>query len=426
MFPATLPIKTLTTRNPLFDAERMRRYDALYRGGSAAVALSRDMLFKRRLERVKADLFEERVKRTGYTPHGAVIDFLVAAVFLDEPRFVGHEYFEGLNDDADGNGLDLAALARQVLTETLLYGDAPGAYLVLDFDQETGVYSKPETLAARWRFLPAEVVDDWGPGWIRVHTLRQVRENPWSDANTVEQWAYLTDAEVATFSRVVGAKSGPATESVSGVVAAHDFKRCPAFSVRMSHAGMWVMDRIAPILEGLYNRESALTYALDQGCFPVPVLNREQETKSLICSETHAIKLRHGETFSFVAPPATVYDPAFKDLERLQTNLARAVHGLALEAAAKTQAPRQGAFAAAMQRGPLDALLWSFASPVRDLLETVARAVAQYQHIPEPKLEGFERFDASLDGLADAVGQGRPVAGTGAPADNAPPKSEVE
>jgi hypothetical protein len=420
--PGSASREVLSKTNPLFKADRLALYDAMYQGGSKADAVKAKILVRRKLEKRNEEIFQARLERSDYIPHGAVLDFLCAAVFLDEPHFEGTKYFQGLNDDCDGSGLDLGALARQILLETFLHGDAPGAYLALDFDVERGDYSKPDTLDARWRLLPAAVVDDWGPDWIRIHTVRVERTDPMDAGRTVERWVYVTADEIAEY-----VSTDPAAETVPGTVTAHTFGRCPVFRIRLSNAGMWVMDRIAPILRAMFNRESAVTFALDFGCFSVPVLKRAGVSKELICSETNAVKLLPGEDFSFAAPNPGAYQPGFDDLERLRTELARSIHGLALEAAAKTQAPRAGAFATAMQRGPLDAMLMSFAAPVRDVLECASRAVAEYRKEPAPVLKGFERFDASLDDLAEAVGQGaNPGAksrtqGSGAPADSAPP-----
>ena len=422
--PGTATRKALNRTHPLYKAERLEIYDALYQGGSLAAEVAPKILVKRKLEQRKPELFMQRLERSGYIPHGAILDFLCAAVFLDEPAFHGSEYFEGLNRDCDGAGLDLGALARQILLETFLHGDTPGAYLAIDFDVQRGDYTRPESLDARWRLLPASVVDDWGSDWLRIHTRRVERSGPMDEGALVDRWVYITADEVAEY--VAEAKDN--SETVPGAVTRHSFGRVPVFRIRLSHAGMWVMDRIAPILRALFNRESALTYSLDNGCFSIPVLKRSGGVKELICAETNAIKLLPGEDFGFAAPASAAYQPAFDDLSRLREELARAVHGLALEAAAKTQAPRAGAFATAMQKGPLDAMLASFAAPVRDVLESAARAVAAYRKEPEPTLSGFERFDSSLDDLAEAVGQGAsPGAksrsrGTGAPADSAPPE----
>jgi hypothetical protein len=422
--PGTANRKMLDRAHASFNAERLDIYDAIYQGGTRAEAVAPKILVRRKLESAKPELFAARLARSGFIPHGAILDFLCAAVFLDEPEFHGSEYFESLNRDCDGAGLDLGALSRQILLETYLHGDNPGAYLAIDFDVERGDYTKPESLDARWRLLPAACVDDWGPDWLRVHTRRVERDGPMDEGVLMDRWVYITADEIAEYTAAASDNS----ESVPGIVRPHTFGRVPVFRIRMSHAGMWIMDRIAPILKALFNRESALTYSLDNGCFSVPVLKRSGSVKNLICEETHAVKLLPGEDFGYAAPAAAAYQPAFDDLARLRDELARAVHGLALEAAAKTQAPRAGAFATAMQKGPLDAMLKSFAAPVRDVLESAGRAVAEYRKEPAPTLTGFERFDSSLDDLAEAVGQGAiPGAqsrsrGTGSPADSEPPR----
>lgn len=402
-FPAALERSTLDHANPAYRPDRMQLYDALYQGGTAAEAIADKILIKRKIEQSRPDMFADRKARSAYIPHGAILDVMVAAVFLDEPRFEGTEYFEGLNQDCDGSGLDLAALMRQVLLETLLHGDRPGAYLAIDFDEESGDYTKPATLDARWKLLPANLVVDWGADWVKVKTSRLERASPIDEGVNVTRWFFVTATEVAVYEQRQD-DQGKDVPRVS--LTAHSFGRCPVFRIRMSHAGMWAMDRLAPIFRAIYNRNSALAYALDMQSFAQAVLNRDGDTKDLICSETFAIKLRPGESFGYASTSSAIFQPSFDDLVRLSDEVKAAVHAMALEAATKTQSPRLGAFSAKLQATPAEALLLSFAAPVRDVFETAARAVAEYRHEPAPTLSGFARFSADLNDLTLAIGQG--------------------
>jgi hypothetical protein len=411
VLPNSIPLRNLKATSPAFDAAAISLNSAFYSGGDAFRRVADKVLHQRELEKRNPESFKNRCNKTAYVPHSAIIDYLCAAVFLDEPRIECPEdstgYWEGLNKNADGTGQDLATIARQLLLEVFVN---ERAYIALDFDSEVGAFDSGSTLDARWRFLPAGAVDDWGTGFYRIHLSLPVREEIWQPSTkTLEKWIYVTSTEVGTYEYIE--EPGKALDlktEIPGKVIAHNFGVIPVFPVRLSHGGMHVMGRIRPILEALFNRESAHAYSLDQGAFAIPVLNLiSTPITEVIAAESVAMKLTSGESLTYVSPDAAIYGASVADIDRLRTELARAVHGLALEAQAKTQAPRQGAFAAQIQRGPMDALLASYAAPIRDVLENVVEAVRVYRSDSfTPKLAGFNTFSADLSTLTAAVGQG--------------------
>jgi hypothetical protein len=211
----------------------------------------------------------------------------------------------------------------------------------------------------------------------------------------------LTDKQVAKYQFVkendpLKQVQGPHNAELVGLED-HDLGICPLIKLEISHPGMHVMNRIDQILIQLYNRESALQFALDQGCYSLLVLTlNTTDIGKVYASEVAALKLAVGEDAKFINPSTLIYDAAMKDLERSRTELARAVHGLSLEAAAKTQAPRATLGATKLQQGPMDALLASYAAPVKDVLlkAFTAIAVMRGEDPSKVELDGMDDFSA--------------------------------
>jgi hypothetical protein len=392
-FPAVIPLKDLTNTHTEYNAKTIQQHDALYAGGESFKKIASDFLFKRAIEIERPALYQNRLDRSPYTPHVSVIDFLVSAVMKKEPVVTGpSEYWESLNSDVDGDGTDLAQLARHLLLDALLHGRS---WLEIFKDDELPKDS-------RLQVVPAALVDDWGDGFARIHTKRTERDLLWGpDTREVERWSFLTDDEVAEYEFVKELNpiaGGTVNEQNATLVAteSHDLGICPLIKLQISGAHMHVMNRVQPILVQLYNRESALQFALDQGCFAQLVLKlNTSEITKIYASEVSAIHLQVGEDAQYISPNTLVFDAAMKDLDRSRTELARVIHSLSIEAAAKVQSPRATLGATKLQQGPTDALLSSYAAPVKDQLIKAFTAIAIMRN-EDPKsvvLEGMDEFN---------------------------------
>lgn len=406
-FPDVIPIKDLEFYNTEYNAKTIKKHEALYKGGEHFKKLAREFLSMREIEKIRPELYQQRIDRTAYVPHAAVIDFMVSAVMRKEPKVSGpSDYWDKLNTDADGDGTDLSMLARRLLLDALLHGRSwLEVYFGDDFipDNDTDVDAK-NTLDAKLQVIPPIMVDDYGDGFARIHTKCEERDPGmiWGPTTrTIERWNFLTDTQVAKYEFI---KENDPLKNIASNDAqlisleSHDLGICPLIKLEISHPGMWVMNRIDQMLVQLYNRESALQFALDQGCFSLLVLIlHATDIKTIYASEVAALKLTTGEDAKYISPPTSIYDAAMKDLDRSRTELARSIHGLSLEQAAKTQAPRATLGATKLQQGPQDALLASYAAPVKDTLIKAFNAIAVMRG-DDPakiKLEGMDDFSSS-------------------------------
>ena len=403
VFPTIIPIKDLEFYNTEYNAKTIKKHDALYRGGEHFKKCAKDFLSMREIEKVRPELYQQRIDRTAYVPHASVIDFMVSAVMRREPVVTGpSDYWDTLNTDADGDGTDLPMITRHLLLDALLHGRSwLEVYFGEDYipDNDTDVDAE-NTQDAKLQVVPPSMVDDWGSGFARIHTKQDERNDDmiWGPTTrTVERWNFLTDTQVAKYQFVrendpLKNKSEHNADLVS--LENHDLGICPLIKLEISHPGMWVMNRIDQMLVQLYNRESALQFALDQGCFSLLVLIlNTTDIKTIYASEVAALKLSTGEDAKYIAPPTSIYDAAMKDLDRSRTELARSCHGLSLEAASKTQAPRATLGATKLQQGPQDALLASYAAPVKDVLLKAFHAIAV--------MRGEDPSKVKLDGMDD-------------------------
>lgn len=397
-FPNTISRQELQVTNPEYNSKQLQLHEALYVGGDQFKNVASSILWKMEYEISEPSFFTKRLAKSVYVPHVAVVDFLLSAIFVNEPVVSGpSDYWQTLNEDADGNGTDLSAITKQLMLDVLLHGRS---FLQIFVDEN----NEP-----RLQVVPTALVDDWGCDWARIHTVSNERPADLLWGKTTigrECWTFLTADTIAQYEHISGQET---TDARLVDNTQHEFGICPVIQLLPSHKGMHVLGRIEPLLIQLYNQESALQFGLQQACFAMPVLKVGTNTdiSKIFASEVRALKLSPEESFEYVTPDTKIFDTTMADLERLRTELARCVHGLALEVAAKTQAPRQGAFAAQIQRSPLEALLASYAASTIDTLEKAFAAIATFrnENPDSVELSGMDKFNGNLEELQNAIGQ---------------------
>ena len=251
IFPASIPAQDLAKPGSGYDADKINRYDALYKAGDAFRALIDEFLTKRKIEEDGGSAhYTERKKNAAYIPRGAgLIDWLTAAVFKDEPRIVTacatcsagtpptvdaqgistpgttgtrtttskcicpkcgtkvapeHEFWLNLNENCDGRGHSFPEVCRDGLREILIQHRA---YFAVDFIYEESQAADRESFDAMISCLCAAPVDDWqfdSQGrlqWIRRHTSELVRPTAAWEQPTQERhcWTFFADDAVAVY-----------------------------------------------------------------------------------------------------------------------------------------------------------------------------------------------------------------------------------
>lgn len=404
MFPATIKIENLLAVSGGYSLDGIQKYNDLYRGGQDFKSRIDRYLLKRKIEESTLGTsrqYEERKKRAWYTPHVAgLVDWIVAAVFQSPPVVVsGEEYWAGLNANADGRGIDISALCRVLLLETLLQGRA---YVALDFPDAVeqtsfALQKKTGALDAKLSVLTAAEVDDWDETFIRTHTVSFERENPYTPPNVeVHRWTISTADSVAIYkARVkIGEHLDKAGEAILDSEQIHSLGVIPIFKVNIPD-GMWLMNRVSEIVLAIFHRESARTWYLDSGAYQVPVLKSPRKFSDTVLPDEAFMHLNPElqEEFGFRGPDSTISDALDKDCERLIENLFRSVQAMTLAAPMKDDHGRQSGVAKFRDMMSLATLLGAYASALRDCLEQAVQTIAKARGETAPQIYGLDKFD---------------------------------
>lgn len=444
--PNSIPVDELRQTNPCYDAEKIRRHAALYEGGSAFRAQVEKMLVKRQLEEQStqlfngAALFRERTKRAWYVNRaGGFVDYACAKVLGDSPRIVVGEgvpddvrsYWEGMNDDADGLGTSLLEIARELLKDAFVHGRA---YLDADYASKQSVPGDPATSKAVMRVIPMSSVEDWDVaadgslGWVKRHTVGIVR-NPakqWMSEQSSEHfWTFFQPEEIVVYKAISETRAAPTEGNALVFSRTEHMFGMPVFDLRLPK-GFHLLDRIEDVALALYNAECDKASLMSASAFQVPTLTGVNRTVGeLQLSEWGALVLRDQENFKFTSPDTGVYDAMFKNIDSLRQSLFEVVQAMARDASTLPQAGRLSGAAVAEMRDPMQVLLMTFASPVRDCLTRWIRAVQKHrgESKHDVSLEGLGRVDASMsevrgilqadggqNGAADAAADGSAAA----------------
>ena len=404
-----MTVKTLNSAHPGYDAGKIQRYQALYCGGDLFRKHIDKFLIRRRSEEkqikglASVDMFRERAKWAQYINRaGGLIDWFKAAVFpglrlvvenADDERA---DYWIKLNDDADGRGRPLDMVARDVLVQALVHGRA---YLRAHVRADEATRSDPDSYRVWMRPLPPASVIDWEAAadededldWVKVYSSTPQRspgEAFGESASTLHRWVVITESEIATYEAVQqGMEPLDDGMIVEGVIRRHDFGALPVFGLRVT-PDQWVMDRISDVVVSLYNAEAALSYALMMQAYAQPVFHLvDSDLSKIVASEAQAIRLDAGEKFEYVTPPANVFEPLAKNIERLKSAFYEVLQAMAINAASIPQAGRLSGAAVAKMRDPMRVLLASFAAPVLEAMRRWVRAVQAYRGDEDLQIE---------------------------------------
>jgi len=414
-FPPKIEIRDIEKTNPSYCPDKIKDYNALYEGGDKFRDSIEHFLKKRKSDKTDMSDYHARAERAPYCNHaGGLIDWLTAAVFRDEPAFVvddsasdqTKEYWEGLNDDANGLGWNLSAVAREALRQVLLQGRS---YISVDFVNPTGTFADIDTMAAVIANIKAIEVDDWEIKdgvlqWVRLHNVESVRDEGNKYLQGCKErhtWTYYDGKNIAIYEAY---KENAAWQSDCAMLAednSHDYPQLPVYEISVT-PGQWVMERIRDVVVAIFNRDAAVCKYLDDGAFQMFILNVEQnrDLGDIVMTDITGLKLNIGETADWKAPEAGFYDPMHKDQINLKENLYEVIQSTAMNAAAIPQAGRLSGAAVNAFRDPLHVLLDSFAWPIRDSFVRLKNDLAKYRG-EDPKLIKVTGMGEYVVGMSD-------------------------
>lgn len=440
IFPASIPIEDIRKTNSRFNGEKYEKYRAMYKAGEYFKAMQDEFLVKRALESGDtgtsnvggAAQYKERKKRAYNIPRGSgLIDWMASEGTKDPVKIAvdgkikgekdpetgeEHEvdeenYWFRLVDNADGLGRDATSIATTLVREAQLFGRA---YLYAYFPEEVANPADDDSMTAWMRVLPTDSVDDWEYAatgelaWIRVHSVEYIRSVWYKQPDTERHsWCFIDKERIACYTADKKVGEQFKTEDVARLAydTPHDFGRIPVFPVEVED-GINVMDRIYDVLKALYNREASITWALDQSAYSLLVFNlNNTQINEVYSSEVCAVKLGADEKVGFESPNPQIFDPLFKDCDRLRTALYEVLQATAITAASQTQNARQSASAKTLDMDLIQSLLRAYVVPVRNAMRTWVEAVKEYRGDTESvELSGLTSISTTLQQLEALIG----------------------
>lgn len=398
--PQDLTVKTLKSVNPKIDLGEIDLLMALYAGGKRFEKFKPEFLIHREAETLGLANIESRLKRAQYVNRAAgLVDWIVSSATAGNPRIEGvDEYWQQLNENADGMGTPFSSVVRQLLADMLV---ARWPYV-----EARSIDDEPYTI---WRRDPETVYDfqndDNGQlTWIKTVCEQQARSTNYAapDRNRIITTYY---DDKSTVSYVVFKNSSGQYTSEDGTVLtddtlispepslsvySHDFGAVPIFRGNATKTH-WLMDRISEALKAIYNTEVDLSFSLSQCAYAQLVFELDSATRAnnIVRSESGAWVLQTGEKAMYLAPPNTAFDGLFKNLERLNKSLGESLQMMAAETAAIPQAGRLSGEAVKEHRKPLDSLVQAIVWPVEDMLNRCLKQIAEIGNYDVPKIVGL-------------------------------------
>lgn len=414
--PQSMKVKDLERTHKDYRADLLTKHQDLYEGGERFERNKDRYLRKRALDQ-DTEYRKSRVACAHYTPHSAgAIDWLCAAAFQAEPALLAKgdgaqaEYWHGLNADADGTGRDLAAIARSRLLELMLH---QRSYFAIVFPKTKESSDRAQQRAAgglsgRLCELDAKDVDDWEHDesgnlvWIRIHTVEQIRANPFGPMDSEKHtWTFVTKelSKKYTASRKLEQNGTPAAWKVDQLAAGesdepHQMGELPIVAIEVPN-GLWVMQRLAATALAIFNREASLEFALDTSAYALPVIRSKRPIKGMVASELGALRIDPEDSAGFLESSGKHFEVLASRVEVLKADLFLAIQAMALQAAAKDDNGRQSGVAKFRDFGAITTLLSAFAAAMRDALE---KAIAKIKKVRDEEkvevtLQGLDKFD---------------------------------
>lgn len=384
-----------------------------------------------------SDQFSRRCKRSAYAPIGSgMIDFMKAAIFQEELWLQKSDkekdaYWDKLNVDADGRGNSLDSVGQDFLLgglidfrSYLLIND-PSPKQYAEGEERSPIQKERGELDSKISYLGAKDVGDWGCDergvleWVRVDRRCLKRSQPWLQPDKEERcWIYVTAECFYQYEVEWFIKDGPPNEKTpialsvgSGNPHGLTYNGQPTMPVIQLplQRGLHLMDRLSEIILGIFNRQSAATWSLDQMAFAIfCVMTSKTNLGDMVIPEISGLKLEVGDTADFKAPEVAIHAAQLADVERLVQELSLVIQAMVLVAAAKDDQGRKSGIAKKLDFSALTTLLSAYAAPVRKSVERAVQIIKEHRDEQgmDIAVEGLKNFSVqSIESMiANATG----------------------
>ena len=428
--PESIPVASLLKTHPEYNpklqmpvgvtAPSLTVYNDLYVGGAAFDANQNWYLERRPTDSIP-EVRAARLRCAAYVNHvAAIVDWMAGDIFTQEPAIEGpegNEYWNLLNDNADGSGRDFGAVIYQAALSCMKFGRA---YLALDFPDApadslaTSKSSSPrENRGKADAYLcafDADAVDDWqldengALKWVRVHTVEHMRPmygiGDWRNRHT---WTYLFKDGKETYTALTGPNSAQFDSSTNAMGTATTYNyggALPVIPVQIP-AGLWVLNRIYRGALAVFNADAASTSLHRQTCLQVPVIISDSPAKVLTISEYAALHLSLGSTFGFQGPQGPALADARAFGEAQESKLYKTMQALPLLAPGQVQNARQSGSAKEQDLSAPKVMVNAYRAALNDAAETAIRLLQQ--------VRGEEDLEITITGLESKAPEQNPL-----------------
>lgn len=417
--PDSIPLADLLATHPEYNPAvstpsganigELRKHRDLYEGGQSFHE-NKIKYLRARMQDKNPDYLRARLGCAYYGRETTqLINWLAGDIFKAEPGIeeTGDPYWDGLNDDADGGGKDLAALLHDVLISIMVYRRG---FLAVTFPGQGG-----DTLAdskkaggkadGKIGSYCAEDVDDWSdddlgnPEWVRIHKVMQIRtgtaqaekeRHTWTYISTKGQRSYSADKEIGKDwpdkKAFVAADSDVKTFNYDG--------KLPVIRVEIPK-GLWVSDLLADMQLALFNAQAGVTFSHENNCYQFLALTGDTKPATLDLSELNALWLGLGGGANYVSPSGTPFEQLKSYATGIKDALFLAVQAMLLQAASKDEHGRQSGVAKQRDMEPARVLLSCYRGRMRDALEKaldIIKFIRREEDLELP-LKGLEHED---------------------------------
>ncbi len=343
--PASLPVHAaLEPVHEKYDVALIDTINALY-DSREFVKRKQQWLTPRSADATSPGYLNARVACASYVNEfAAKLDDVCGEVLSDPPRIVIHPgindpraaFWERLNENADGCGNDLKAVAENALLETLKHGRAyfivklPGAPMF-----EGSLFDVKASGAMEFKIgtLDAREVEDWeydAAGnlvMLRHHCMELERTKPYLPANVERHtWTFFRSEGVYTY--VARRPYQPVRLNIVGsqgwsnrdVATLQSFQQNPLECINVFPLACRdfysLGHRLQGPARGLFNASAARSFAIEKGSLNMPVVATAESVKNLVLNECGFINVGLGGSFKWGSSAGKCLQRASRPVQR--------------------------------------------------------------------------------------------------------------
>lgn len=366
------------------------KYNDLYVGGEQFIANGSSYLIARQNE--ASDVYQERLARVFYENYvGSIIDWYATTLFRREPVILceglgtaGLSFYSRFADDCDLRGSTLSDFFRRQLIESLV---CRRSYIVVEFPRaETRPRTKAEEEAlgisrAYLNHYPALALTNYERNergefdWVVLRTERTVAAGSKGEPSVIQRWVRYDRQRFAVYeTRSGGDGKKECTLLDEGEHGLATLNRVPVYELGVSD-GMWLMNKTASLQLEHFNKSNALSWALTNGLFAMPVVYSERPFEQTV-GESYYMQLGPQDRFGWTEPEGHVYEIALRNIDRLKEEIYRVSYLLSQAGGSMSKDSALTGLSKQRDYTITQEVLRGYGDTVKDVIKQVLRAIA--------------------------------------------------